>query len=262
MKLQPGQLAIVTGASSGLGEQFARHLAGRGLDLILVARNSDKLEMLAAHLRVASNIQVQVMPADLNRPDDVKTLVEGVFGKGADIARPVDLLINNAGLGHVAEVADETDEQVERMVNVNVTALVRLTRAAVADMVGRGNGAILNVASTAAFQPVPKMAVYAATKAFLLSFGQAVDSECRRRGVQVTTFCPGPTATGFASASGASSKMFRNAPSAEVIAAKGLRAVELGRRLDIANMGEALMANATRLLPRRLVVAMAKSVVG
>ena len=256
MKLQREQLAIVTGASRGLGEQFARQLARRGLDLILIARSVDELEKLAAELRAASNVNVQVMPADLNDADDVKAIVEGAF------ARPVDLLINNAGLGHVAEVADETDEQVERMVNVNVTALVRLTRAAMADMVVRGRGAILNIASTAAFQPVPKMAVYAATKAFLLSFGQAADSECRSRGVQVTTFCPGPTATGFEAASGASSTMFRNAPSAEAVAAKGLHAVEAGRRLDIANVGEALMANATRLLPRRLVVAMAKQVVG
>ena len=106
------------------------------------------------------------------------------------------------------------------------------------------------------------MAVYAATKAFLLSFGQAVDSECRSRGVQVTTFCPGPIATGFESVSGASARMFRNAPPPDVIAAKGLRAVEAGHRLDIANVGEAIMANATRFLPRRLVVAMAKTVVG
>ena len=106
------------------------------------------------------------------------------------------------------------------------------------------------------------MAVYAATKAFLLSFGQAVDSECRSFGVQVTTFCPGPTATGFEAVSGASARMFRNAPAADVIAARGLRAVEVGRRLAIASAREALMANATRLLPRRLVVAAAKHFVG
>ena len=209
MKLIRGQLAVITGASGGLGEQFARQLAGRGLDLILIARSVDKLEALAAELRAPHKVGIDVLAADLNDPGDVKRLIEAAFGTAA---RPVDLLVNNAGLGHVAEVVDETDEQVERMVNVNVTALVRLTRAAVAAMARRGQGTVLNIASTAAFQPVPKMAVYAATKAFLLSFGQAVDSECRSRGVQVTTFCPGPTATGFEAVSGASARMFRNAP--------------------------------------------------
>lgn len=255
MKLQRGQSAVVTGASSGLGEQFARQLAERGLDLILVARSGDKLEALAAALRTDHGVGVTVLPADLNDPAAVSRVIEAVFGPAA---RPVDLLVNNAGLGHVAAFVDETDEQVARMVDVNVTAVVRLTRAAAAAMTGRGQGAILNIASTAAFQPVPKMAVYAATKAFLLSFGQAVDSECRVRGVQVTTFCPGPTVTGFAAVAGASPRMFRNAPTADVIAAKGLHAVERGRRLAIANLREAIMANATRVLPRGLVLAAAK----
>lgn len=259
MILKRGQLAIVTGASGGLGEQFARQLAVRGLDLTLVARSVDKLEVLAAELRAAHKVDVRVMPADLNDPGDVARLLADLFGSAT--GRPVDLLINNAGLGYVSDVADQTDEQVERVVNVNVTALVRLTRAAVAEMVRRGSGTVMNVASTAAFQPVPRMAVYAATKAFLLSFGQAVDSECRSRGAQVTTFCPGATATNFQVASGAPARWFEKAPAADVIAAKGLRGIEAGRRIDIANVGEAIMANATRFLPRRLVVAAAKSMV-
>lgn len=259
MKLERGQVALVTGASGGLGEQFARQLARRGLDLVLVARSAEALERLAAALRAEHGVAVAVRPADLNDSLAVASLANELFGLAA---RPLDVVVNNAGLGHVAPLASQTDEQVERMVGVNVAALVRLTRAAVADMTGRGRGSVLNVASTAAFQPVPGMAVYAATKAFVLSFGQAVDAECRSRGVRVTTFCPGPTATGFASVAGAPARMFRNAPPADAVAAVGLRALEAGRRLAFADRRQGLMANATRLLPRDWVIAAAKRMVG
>ena len=254
MKFEPKQLAVVTGASGGLGEQFARQLAARGVDLVLVARSAGKLAALAAELSAAHGVKADVRPADLSDPAAVTTLAAELFGPGG---RPVDLLVNNAGLGYHSPLADETDAQVAEMVAVNIDALVRLTRAAVPGMIARGRGAVLNLGSMAGFQPCPGLAVYAATKAFVMSFGEAVDHECKPRGVRVTTFCPGPTATGFAGVSGSPERMFRGAPSAAAVAAKGLAAVEAGRRLRTASAADAVMARVVRLMPRRAVTAIA-----
>ncbi len=254
MKLQPKQLAVVTGASGGLGEQFARQLAARGLDLVLVARSADKLAALAAELSAAHGVAVAARPADLSDAAATSALAGELFGRAA---RPVNLLVNNAGLGHVGPLAEETERQVHEMVSVNVDALVKLTRAAVVAMRPRRAGAVLNVGSMAGFQPIPTMAVYAATKAFVIAFGDAVDYECRPGGVRVTTFCPGPTATGFAGVAGASDRMFRGAPSAAAVAAKALRAVEAGRTLQTASVGETLLAQSVRFMPRRVVSAIA-----
>ncbi len=254
MKLQPKQLAVVTGASGGLGEQFARQLAAKGVDLVLVARSAAKLTALAGELSAAHGVTAQARPADLSDTAAVAALAGELFGP---TARPVDLLVNNAGLGYHSPLAEQTDAQVAEMVAVNVDALVRLTRAAAAGMVARGSGAVLNIGSMAGFQPCPGLAVYAATKAFVMAFGEAVDYECRPRGVRVTTFCPGPTATGFAGVAGSPPKMFKGAPSAAVVAAKGLAAVEAGRTLRTAFLGDRLMAESIRFMPRRVVRAIA-----
>ncbi len=184
--------ALVTGASSGLGEEFARQLAGRGTDLVLVARREDRLEALAGHLR-AGGRQVEVLPADL-ATDTGRREVEARL---ADTARPVDLLVNNAGFGAYGEVADMDPDLLQAMVEVNVVAVTRLARAALPGMVGRGRGGIINVASTAAFQPDPYGAVYGATKAYVLSWSQALHEEVASHGVRVLALCPGITPTEY-----------------------------------------------------------------
>ncbi len=260
MKLQPKQWAVVTGASGGLGEAFARQLAARGLNLVLVARSADRLAALADELSAAHGVTAEARPADLSDPAAVSALIADLFGR-AD--RPaVDLLVNNAGLGYVSPLAEQTGRQVHEMVSVNVDALVRLTHAAVVAMTRRRAGAVLNIGSMAGFQPIPRMAVYAAAKAFVMAFGEAVAHECRGTGVGVTTFCPGATATGFEARSGAPARWFKGAKPAEAVVAKAIRAVEAGRVLKTAYLGETLMSQTVRFLPRRAVVAATAIVTG
>jgi short-subunit dehydrogenase len=184
--------ALVTGASAGLGAEFAHQLAARGADLVVVARRQDRLEELAAHVR-ASGRRVEVLSADL-ATDEGRTVVEQRL---ADTAAPVDLLVNNAGFGAYGDVADLDPERLHAMVEVNVVALTRLARAALPGMVGRRRGGIVNVASTAAFQPNPHGAVYGATKSYVLSFSQALHEEVAGDGVRVLALCPGVTPTEF-----------------------------------------------------------------
>jgi short-subunit dehydrogenase len=185
--------ALVTGASAGIGRAFAQQLAARGTDLVLVARDVARLDGLATDLRARAGIDVECLPADLL---DAAAL-ESVAGRLGDGDRPVDLLVNNAGMGtfgHFAglDVGRELDE-----VRLNVVALVRLTHAALAAMEGRGSGAIVNVSSIAGYQPAPDSATYGATKAFVNSFTHAVHEEARRAGVHVMALCPGYTHTEF-----------------------------------------------------------------
>ncbi len=183
---QTFRTALVTGASSGIGESMARQLAGRGTDLVLVARRGDLLERLAAELPV----EVHTMAADLTHPDQLKAVEDRLC------TSPVDLLVNNAGFGAFGPVAElSADEQVKE-IDLNITALVRLTRAALPGMLERGAGGILNVASMAGFTPAPGTAVYSATKAFVTSFTESVHTEVHGTGVHVTALCPGFTRTG------------------------------------------------------------------
>lgn len=253
MTLQPKQWAVVTGASGGLGEQFARQLAARGLNLTLVARSAGKLAGLAAELSAAHGVSVDVRPADLSDPAAVSALAADLFGRAG--RPPVDLLVNNAGLGYVSPLVDQTDRQVHEMLSVNVDAVVRLTHAAVVAMTPRRAGAVLNIGSMAGFQPIPRMAVYAAAKAFVMGFGEAVSHECRGTGVRVTTFCPGVTRTGFEARSGSPARWFKRAKPADAVVAKAIRAVEAGRVLKTAYLGETLLSQTVRFMPRRLVVA-------
>jgi short-subunit dehydrogenase len=181
--------ALVTGASSGIGEVFARRLAAGGAALVLVARREDRLEALAKELDVA----VEVLAADLADPDDLRRVEERV----ASTADPVDLLVNNAGFGTTGPFHTLDVEREEEEVRVNVLAVVRLTRAALPGMVERRHGGIVNVSSLAAFQSDPGNAVYGGTKAFVLSFSEAVAEEVRKTGVRVQCLCPGYTRTEF-----------------------------------------------------------------
>jgi hypothetical protein len=186
-------VALVTGASSGIGEAFARILAERGHDLVLVARDQGRLEALAKELETASGAQAEVLRADLTDP----VQLEQVEARCRADDAPVEILVNNAGFGtfgafHTLDLAAEVRE-----IQLNVTALVRLTHVVAVEMSARGRGGILNVSSLAGFQPGPMNATYAATKAFITSFTEAIHEELRDTGVSVTVLCPGFTRTGF-----------------------------------------------------------------
>ncbi|MEK8146638.1 SDR family NAD(P)-dependent oxidoreductase [Streptomyces sp. M10(2022)] len=185
--------AVVTGASKGLGEAYARELASRGAHLILVARSADALNTLAGQIRKAHSVRVDVIAADLSDRRSPQTVVNAIEKLGLD----VDLLVNNAGMGSVGPFLGRPLEPNFQSVDVNVTALIGLVHLLGAGMVERGRGGIVNVASTAAFQPMPYQASYAATKAFVLSFTEALAEEVRGTGVRVMAAHPGATATGF-----------------------------------------------------------------
>ncbi|MGI8546210.1 MAG: SDR family NAD(P)-dependent oxidoreductase [Gemmatimonadaceae bacterium] len=249
--------ALVTGASGGIGLELARILAREGHDLVLVARSLPELEWLAAELREQFGGTVEVIRSDLNEPAAVPQLFEAVAQRGVRI----DLLINNAGFG-LAGRFDQTDGRRElEMIQVNVAALTELTKLFLPGMITRGNGRIMNVASTAAFQPGPLMAVYYATKAYVLSFTQAVAEEVRDTGVTLTALCPGPTHTGFANVANMQGTRLFNSPltmGARAVAEYGYRAMMRGERVAIPGVFNRLGAFATRLAPRRLLTKLAR----
>jgi uncharacterized protein len=187
----PASRCLVTGASSGIGEAFARALAARGDRLILVARRADRLAALAGQL--GGDEAAAVIPADLSRAGAVDALEAAVRSRGFE----VDVLVNNAGFGSTGPFVGQDRERLGAMVSLNVGAVVGLTRAFLPDMLARGRGTVVNVVSLSAFQPVPFLAVYAATKAFVLSFTEAVRHEVRGSGVEIQALCPGNVPTGF-----------------------------------------------------------------
>lgn len=244
--------ALITGASSGLGIVFAKRLAARGINLIISARRTDRLEALAKELRNEYQVEVQVVTADLSKPEGVAALVKTV-GKAE-----VDMLVNNAGLGQIAEFATEDVAGINAQLQVNVVALTQLTRHYLSSMLLRNQGAIINVASTAAYQPVPNMAVYAATKAYVLSFTEALWGEVRGCKVQVLALSPGGTATEFFDVAGgrlAAGKL----DTPENVVDTALGALENGNRRASVIVGgaNAVMAFATRLVSRGTVIKMA-----
>ena len=186
--------ALVTGASGGIGEEFARQLAAQGADLVLVARRDDALERLANELGERNGVSCEVIAADLTTDAGVAA----VEGRAAE----VDLLVNNAGFGISAHLASTDPAQVDGMIRLNVLALARLTRAALPAMLARNHGGIVNVSSVAGFQPSPSFATYNATKAFVTMFTEALSLEVKGTGVRVQALCPGLTRTGFQSVAG------------------------------------------------------------
>ena len=192
--------ALVTGASSGIGAAFARQLAAAGAHLVLVARRRDRLKELSAELTKKHGVIVEVVDLDLTTESAVTTLKEKV----KDLGVTVDILVNNAGFATSGGFEHEDLARALAQVDLNVKALVALTHAFIPEMLERKSGAVINVASTAAFQPVPTMAVYGATKAFVLSFSEALWAECDGRGVRVLALCPGGTETEFFEVAGSS----------------------------------------------------------
>lgn len=194
MTSYPWATALVTGASSGIGEEMVRLLAAAGVPTTVVARRADRLEALAKELD-----SIEVLVADLTAPDGLARVAERV----SDAARPIELLVNNAGFGNSGPFAEIDPKRIDDEVRLNVGALTHLTRAVVDPMVAAGKGWVLNVSSVAGFQSAPHMAVYAATKAYVTSFSEALHAELKPNGITVTALCPGLTRTEFQDVAGA-----------------------------------------------------------
>ena len=245
--------ALITGASAGLGVEFARRLAADGFRLILAARRIDLLQSLADELKLQFGTETLVIAADLSTDQGWIGLCESVDRVGW----PVDTLINNAGFGTHGAFYDSDPQSQTDMIHVNILSLTMLTRHFIGGMLERGNGAILNVASVAAFQPGPLMSVYFATKAYVLSFSEALHEELRGTGVRVTALCPGPTESEFMAVSGMDSSRLikgRRLPSASDVVTLGLSALYSGKRIVIHGIGNRLLAKLATWLPRALVL--------
>ena len=240
---------LITGASGGIGLALAEIFAREGCDLVLVARSEAKLAAAKARLESQYGIAAEVMVKDLA----VKDAADEIFAELTDKGRQIDILVNNAGVGEYGRFADAEWKKQNEMIQLNVTALVHMTKLFLEPMLERKEGKILNVASIAAFNPGPTMAVYHATKAAVLFFSEALTSELKGSGVTVTTLCPGPTETGFvAAASMESSKLFQNlkVATAEDVAACGYKALMKGKPVAVQGFINRLMAFSVRLAPR------------
>jgi uncharacterized protein len=251
------QTALVTGGSGGIGLELARVLARHQFDLVLVARSRDTLEAAAGQLEGAFDVTAHVFASDLRRVESPQTIFDFLSNEGISI----EVLVNNAGFGLGGEFV-ETDVQRELdMIQVNISALTHLTKLFVPGMVKRQSGRVLNVASTAAFQPGPLMAVYYATKAYVLSFSEALAEELRNTGVTVTALCPGPTETAFADvAQMTNSRLFKTfgVADAESVAEYGYDAMMHGKRMAIPGIRNKIVAQANRFAPRALSARLAR----
>lgn len=245
------QVAVITGASAGLGEQFAFRFARDGHDVVLAARNTARLEGLAERLRV-HKVTPYVIGADLSHPDGAKRLFDEVTRRGLEI----EYLVNNAGAGSSGPFLDQPLEGEADLVELNCSSLLKLTHLFATPMKARGRGRILNIASTAAFQPGPYMATYFATKAFVVSFSEALAFELEKTGVSVTCYCPGPIATEFPTRSGnGKTRLFKRGGIAkpEDVAHEAFEAMMRGDVLAVHGFVNWVTAQSVRFSPRSVV---------
>jgi short-subunit dehydrogenase len=240
------KVALITGASAGLGVEFARQLAKRGQRLVLAARRRDRLEELASELGNARAAAI-----DLSKANAAAKLMADLEEHG----ETVDLLVNNAGFGLIGRFAELDAKRLRQMIDLNVGTLSDLCRAVAPPMIGRKSGAILNVASTAAFQPGPKMAVYFATKAFVLSLSEALHEELKPHGIKVSCLCPGPTRTEFGEVAGfGGNGLFdRVAMNAADVVETGLRGLDRNKAVVVPGLVNKLTASSGRFAPRSVV---------
>ncbi|HET6347842.1 MAG TPA: SDR family oxidoreductase [Candidatus Krumholzibacteria bacterium] len=252
-------VALVTGASMGLGAEFARLLASEGYDLVLTARDGDRLAVLKKEVENLHGVSAHLLVADLADPRTPAALYEHVRG----MHLRVDVLVNNAGFGMYGKFNESKLQTELDMVQVNIVALMHLTKLFVRDMVSMKQGRIVNVASTAAFQPGPMQSVYYASKAFVLSFSEAINSELKGTGVHVTALCPGPTPTGFQARANVGNirglrLLMRVSPEAVVRA--GYQGMKRGRAVVVPGVLNNLIILLVRLSPRNLVTAVVRRV--
>jgi short-subunit dehydrogenase len=249
---------LVTGASSGIGLDLARKFAAEKFDLVLVARSEDKLREVADGLAHEHGITATVLPADLARPGAASELVQALEVKGLTI----EVLVNNAGMGMYGPFAEGELAEELRLLQVNVVALTELARLLLPRMIARGSGRILNVASTAAFQPGPLMAIYYASKAYVLSLSEALANEVAGTGVTVTALCPGPTKTDFFSRAQMEESRLaqrRAVMTSAEVARRGFDGLMRGKTVVIPGLNNRLLANAVRFLPRKTVTWLVRS---
>ena len=245
--------SLVTGASSGLGEQFARQLAARGSNLVLVARSADRLAALADELRSRHRVTATAVPADLSLADDVSRVA------AAAATTQVDVLVNSAGFGTYGTFAGLDANREHDEVMVNAVAVVDLTHAVLPGMLASRRGGIITVASSIAFQPSPGQAVYGATKAFALAFSEALWTETRGTGVRILALCPGPVATGFLASLGdqaTTSRIYRRTADPADIVKAGLRGFDHNAMTIIPGLRTRLLAQGHRFLPRTVMAQM------
>ncbi|MFN8255979.1 MAG: SDR family oxidoreductase [Bacteroidales bacterium] len=245
--------ALITGASSGIGLELARVHARNGDNLVLVARNLSKLNELKTALENQYKVQVYNIARDLSLRNSAQEVFDEIKQKNIEI----DYLINNAGFGDFGMFTDADWGKTEQMIDLNIHTLTHFTKLFAGEMVKRGNGKIMNVASTAAFQPGPTMAVYYATKAYVLHFSEAIDNELREKGITVTALCPGPTKSGFQDAASLNeSKLVKGKklPSSGEVAEFGYKAMMKGKTVAIHGFMNYLMANMVRFSPRSVIV--------
>ncbi|PZD70878.1 putative oxidoreductase [Acaryochloris thomasi RCC1774] len=246
--------ALITGASSGIGEAFAEELAQRGMDVVIVARSKDKLEQLAERLRSQHSIQAEVIVQDLTTPEAATAVYKAVETLGW----PIDLLINNAGFGDYGVFCDRPRQKQLDMIQLNISALVDLTHQFLPRMIERQSGSMINVASIAAFQPLPYLSVYAATKAFVLSFSEALWEENRKHNISILAVCPGPTESQFFEAAEFPSALAggsQKATPAEEVVKEALQALaEKQSNVVTGGISNWLISNVPRLWPRQSLV--------
>jgi short-subunit dehydrogenase len=251
----PDRTAVVTGASSGIGTEIARNLAGRGHQVVLVARSADKLAELADEI-TGSGGRAEVLAADLSQ----RAVRAGLLDRITDLGLVPDVLVNNAGLSTLGPVHKADPDEELNMIEVDVVAVADLCTRFLPGMVDRGRGAVLNVASTAAFQPLPGQAAYGAGKAFVLSYTQSLAGELRGTGVTATALCPGPVDTGFGARAGFSKEDAEDAlpafmwVSAEEVAKVGVDALDHGRLVAIPGVANKVGAVFAQVTPRSLLL--------
>jgi short-subunit dehydrogenase len=258
----PSTSVVVTGASSGIGAELARHIAELGHGVILAARRKERLDELAEDLRTTHRVDVRVVAVDLGTHEGRAELLAQISASGRDVVG----LCNNAGFGSYGRLRELDPEREAEMVELNVVALHELTLALLPRLLDRGAGAILNVASVAAFQPVPNMATYAASKAFVQTFSEAVHAELAGTGVSCTTLCPGPVPTEFGETSGADDALSAlpgavTLPPADVATA-AVRGMLRGKRTVVPGLATKAMATGGRLVPRTVLLPAARLVTG
>ncbi|OYU97351.1 MAG: short-chain dehydrogenase [Bacteroidetes bacterium B1(2017)] len=251
--------ALITGASNGIGLELAKIHASKGGNLVLVARNKAKLDELKEELEKQYNVSVYTIGKDLSEPNSAQTVYNETNANNIQI----DYLINNAGFGDFGMFVDTDWNKELQMINLNITTLTQFTKLYIQDMVKRGSGKIMNVASTAAFQPGPTMAVYFATKAYVLSFSEAIGNEVSDKGVTVTSLCPGATESGFQAAAAMEESNLvkgKKLPSSKEVAQYGYAAMLSGKAVAIHGLMNYFLANSVRFAPRSLVVKLARKI--
>jgi short-subunit dehydrogenase len=251
--------ALITGASNGIGLELAKVHAAKGGDLVLVARNKSKLDQLKNELEKEFKVVVHTIGKDLSAVNAAQDIYDETTKQNIQI----DYLINNAGFGDFGLFSETSWEKELEMINLNISTLTLFTKLYLKDMLNKGNGKIINVASTASFQPGPMMAVYFATKAYVLSFSEALSNEVSNKGVSVTALCPGPTKSGFqTAASMENSKLFsnKNLPTSKEVAIYGYGAMIKGKTVAIHGFMNSFLSNSIRFVPRAIVLKVSRMI--